>query len=137
MRSPRRNTPLAVIATLGFGAAVLASCGGKVTFVEGTNGGQGGGGGAAAIDCTAVAFDFDAPITECAKVAGSCAITGTLPDGRALRESCANDNCDLFVDNVKVCVCPSKLIDFGNTCSNGVATCSSWKVDYSDIQSCL
>lgn len=132
-----RRPALTVLACGVAALAVLASCGGKVTFVDGTNGGQGGEGGSGALDCTNVSFDFDQPITSCGNVGEVCAITGVLPDGRALRESCAADNCDLFVDDVKVCSCPSKLIDFTNTCANGVPTCKSWKVDYSDIQFCL
>lgn len=111
-----------------------------MTFVQGTSDGQGGGG---ALDCADVSFDFDQPIAMCGKTGDVCSITGVLADGRALRETCTvlaagnTGSCDLFVDDVKVCSCPSKLIDFANTCSNGVPTCREWKIDFSDISVCL
>lgn len=115
-------------------------CGGKVTFVEGSKGGQGGeGGGAAALDCADVSFDFDQPISMCGGIGAVCSITGVLPNGHALRETCAADptpTCALFVDNVKVCTCPADQIDFANQCGNGVPTCFAWKVDYGDVTPC-
>ena len=137
-------------------ALALSSCGGQVVFYEG-GGGSGGSGsatqssathgsstgkassGTGAFSCTAVSFDFAAPMGVCTSV-DHCDIVGTLADGRGLRESCKSDGknaaCALFVDDVQVCSCPSEAIDWARLCANGVPTCSGWLVDYGDISFC-
>jgi hypothetical protein len=111
----------------------LASCGGKVVVEDES------GTGGAGLDCAAVSFDFDAPILACTEGPDRCELVGTLPDGRAVREACdgSTTECDLFVDDVLTCSCPSDRIDFATACSNGVPTCANWLVDYSDIDFCV
>lgn len=123
----------------------LAACGGKVTYVTGTNGGDaggGGGGGQGGFACESVTFDADVPVEICGTDVGppSCTLEGALADGRKLKEVCSGSGsvtCELFVDGVKSCTCPAKLIDFANTCQNGVATCSAWKLDFADATFCF
>lgn len=117
------------------------SCGGKVAFVEGSNGG--GGEGGASFDCQQASFDLDVPVSICGSTAGpatSCTIQGQLPDGRSLRQTCtgtASPTCELFVDALKVCTCPAKLVDFASTCPNGVATCSLWEFNAATATVCF
>lgn len=90
-----------------------------------------------AVDCAMVSFDFGAPMGVCA-VGHGCDISGSLPDGRPMREHCDLQSlaCSLFVDEAKVCDCPKDRIDFASACPNGAPTCYGWLVDYSDIAFC-
>ena len=139
-----------------FVGVLLPGCGGKVVFSEG-DGGSGDVGahaqnvgssvvtagvatsGSGGFSCAAVSFDFRAPIEACT-TGQRCDIVGTLPDGRALRETCSGDGpnavCDLFIDEQHACSCSPDQIDFGASCGNGTPTCDSWLVDYGDISFC-
>lgn len=89
------------------------------------------------IDCAHVVFDPAGPTQVCEGVAGFCSISGALTDGRRVRESCANDSCTLFVDDVLTCTCPTAYVDFNNICpSTGVPTCDSWIPNWNEIAPC-
>lgn len=109
----------------------LTACGG-VVIVDGE-----GAGGSDAIDCEDVSFDFDVVVEDCS-TASTCNITGKLPDGRTIRETCLveTQDCRLFIDDVEQCVCPKERLSFTNTCSNAAPTCNGWTINYSNIEFC-
>ena len=88
--------------------------------------------------CDDASFDMDETALACAN-GPVCEITGLLPDGRALRESCdgATSTCSLYVEGTLTCTCPSDRIDFASTCPNGAPTCSSWKLNWSTAEICI
>ena len=88
-----------------------------------------------ALDCAAVSFDLTAPSEACETV-DRCDLTGTLADGRSVRESCTQGGCALFVDEVQVCACPPARLDFSQVCADGLPTCAGWLVNWSTIGFC-
>jgi hypothetical protein len=87
------------------------------------------------LDCSRVIFDPQVPAEMCG-TRDRCDITGTLADGRALRQTCTQSGCALFVDGEQVCTCPAARLDWANTCYTGPPTCMGWLVNYVTIELC-
>jgi len=57
---------------------------------------------------------------------GSCVLFGNDREGHTYRGDCTTTSCTLTIDGGATCTCG--VLDYGNTCSDGIPTCVDWPI---------